>query len=144
MSAQGLHEVLSSWDRLAALELYTQLPWSARSLPSGASLEILRLDAPAVDVTGLGRYAGLRILNLGHRWRPTRRADWEELGRLEHLQELAVPEEVLEELVEHLRLPSLGTLRLYGEAMLSPGLERRLAELFPGAEIEPYSYVYEQ
>ncbi|MGW7440588.1 NACHT domain-containing protein [Streptomyces sp. NPDC054849] len=144
VSAPGLHDVISSWTRLHALELYTPLHWSAGSLPPGAAMEILRLDAPTIDVTGLGRHTGLRVLNLGYRWRPAGPADWVELSRLEQLEELAVPDEVLEGLVEHVRLPSLRTLRLYGDEELPPRLEERVAQRFPDAEIEPHSTAYEQ
>ncbi|MFI8452873.1 NACHT domain-containing protein [Streptomyces erythrochromogenes] len=143
-SAPGLHDVISGWTRLRALELYTPLPWSAGSLPPGDGMEILRLDAPTVDVTGLGRHTGLRVLNLGYRWQPSGPADWAELSQLEQLEELAVPDEVLEGLVDHVRLPSLRTLRLYGDEELPPRLEARLADRFPGAEIESYTTVYEQ
>lgn len=67
-----------------------------------------------------------------------------ELSQLEQLEELAVPDEVLEGLAEHVQLPSLRTLRLYGEEELPPRLEARLAERFPGAEIESFTTVYEQ
>ncbi|MFJ6785036.1 NACHT domain-containing protein [Streptomyces yangpuensis] len=143
-AARGLNEVIASWPHLNSLELHSPHPWSARDLNPGADLEFLVLDTPMVDVRGLGRHSGMHILNLGHRWRPTCRADWEELGRLEHLQELAVSDETLEELVEHLRLPSLRTLRLYGDEELPPGLEERFAQRFPGAGIESFYTVYEQ
>ncbi|MER7730673.1 NACHT domain-containing protein [Streptomyces erythrochromogenes] len=143
-AARGLNEVIASWPHLNSLELHSPRPWSARDLAPGADLEFLVLDTPVVDVRGLGRHAGMHILNLGHRWRPARSADWEELARLEQLQELAVSDETLEDLVEHLRLPSLRTLRLYGDEELPPGLEERFAQRFPGAEIESFYTVYEQ
>uniref|UniRef100_UPI0033BFE90C NACHT domain-containing protein n=1 Tax=Streptomyces erythrochromogenes TaxID=285574 RepID=UPI0033BFE90C len=143
-AARGLNEVIASWPHLNSLELHSPRPWSARDLAPGADLEFLVLDTPVVDVRGLGRHAGMHILNLGHRWRPARSADWEELARLEQLQELAVSDETLEDLVEHLRLPSLRTLRLYGDEELPPGLEERFARRFPGAEIESFYTVYEQ
>ncbi|MFF9054295.1 NACHT domain-containing protein [Streptomyces erythrochromogenes] len=144
VSAPGLHDVIASWTCLRSLALYTDLPWSAGGLSSEAGLESLLLDAPTVDVTGLGRHAGLRVLNLGHRWRPAGPADWAELSRLERLDLLAVPAEVLEGLADHVRLPSLRTLRPYGDDELSPRLAERLAERFPNAEIDPYGMVYEQ
>ncbi|WP_327736721.1 NACHT domain-containing protein [Streptomyces nojiriensis] len=145
VAAPGLHQAIASWPRLYTLELRSPHPWSARDLAPGADLKSLILDTPAVDVTGLGRHAGLLVLNLGHRWRPVGPADWAELSRLEKLEELAVPDEVsvLEGLARHARLPSLRSLRLYGEEV-SPELEERLARRFPDAEIEPYSTVYEQ
>lgn len=93
---------------------------------------------------GLGRHTGLRILNLGHGWRPTGPADWAELSRLERLEELAVSDEVLAGLVEHLRLPSLRTLRLYEDEPMAPGLEERLARRFPETEVESFYTAYEQ
>ncbi|MFJ6499559.1 NACHT domain-containing protein [Streptomyces virginiae] len=144
-SAPGLHEAIASWSLLHSLELSSPRPWSVTAdLAPGVALEELTLETPAVDVTGLGRHTGLRVLNLGHRWRPTGLQDWAELSRLERLEELAVPDEVLEELVEHAVLPSLRTLRLYGEDMLPPGMEEALAQRFPDAVLEPYSTAYEQ
>ncbi|MFB6825168.1 NACHT domain-containing protein [Streptomyces virginiae] len=144
-SAPGLHEAIASWPLLHSLELSSPRPWSVTAhLAPGVALEELILETPAVDVTGLGRHTGLRVLNLGHRWRPTGPQDWAELSRLERLEELAVPDEVLEELVEHAVLPSLRTLRLYGEDMLPPGMEEALARRFPDAVLEPYNTVYEQ
>ncbi|MFG2975767.1 NACHT domain-containing protein [Streptomyces sp. NPDC048331] len=140
----GVHEAIASWNHLRHLELCSPRPWSARELAPGANLVHLVLDTPAADVTDLGRHTGLRVLNLGHRWRPAGPADWAELSRLEHLEELAVPEDVLEGLVEHLRLPTLRTLRLYGDELLPPDLEERLARRLPETEIESFYTVYEQ
>ncbi|MET9639208.1 NACHT domain-containing protein [Streptomyces virginiae] len=140
----GLHEAIASWNRLRSLELYTSRPWSVRDLAPGADLVKLVLDTPALDVTGLCRHTDLLVLNLGYRWRPAGPADWTEISRLEQLEELAVADETLEGLLGHVRLPSLRTLRLYGHKMLPPELEERLQQGFPNAEVEPYSYVYEQ
>ncbi len=142
--ASGLHEVIASWTRLRELELYSDRPWSARDLAPGADLIKLVVDTPEVDVTGLGRHEDLRVLNLGYRWRPAGRADWAEISRLERLVELAIPDETLEGLMEHVRLPSLRTLRLYEYESLPDELEARLGRHFPNAEIEPYTTVYEQ
>ncbi|CAM5667446.1 NACHT domain-containing protein [Streptomyces avidinii] len=144
MSVPGLHEVIASWPRLRSLELYSPYPWSACGLAPGAELESLVLDTPAVHLEGLGRHSGLRILNLGHRWRPSDPADWAELSRLDQLEELAVSDEVLSDLVEHLRLPSLRTLRLYGDEVLAPDLEERLAQRLPETDVESFYQVYEQ
>ncbi|THA75145.1 NACHT domain-containing protein [Streptomyces sp. A0592] len=144
LSLPGLHDVISSWTRLRSLALYTDLPWSASGLSSEAGLESLLLNTPTVDVTGLGRHTGLRTLHLGHRWRPAGPTDWAEVSRLEQLEVLSVSDEVLEGLVEHVRLPSLRTLRLYGDEELPPRLEERLTERFPNADIDPYPTVYEQ
>ncbi|MFG2341511.1 hypothetical protein [Streptomyces yangpuensis] len=144
LSVPNLHEVIGSWPRLRSLELHSPDPWSARSLAPEADLESLVLDTPAAFVRGLGRHSGLRILNLGPRWRPVRPADWEELSRLAQLEELAVPDETLEELVEHLRLPSLRTLRLYGDGILPPAVAERFAQRFPEAEIDSFYTVFEQ
>ncbi|MFJ7592589.1 NACHT domain-containing protein [Streptomyces sp. NPDC097617] len=143
MSVPGLHEAIASWPRLRSLELYSPYPWSARDLAPGADLESLILDTAAVQLEGLSRHSGLRILNLGHRWRPAGPADWAELSRLDQLEELAVSDEVMASLVEHLRLPSLRTLRLYGDD-LSPDLEERLAQRFPETDVESFYMVYEQ
>ncbi|MCX5304542.1 NACHT domain-containing protein [Streptomyces sp. NBC_00160] len=140
----GVHEAIATWDHLSHLELYSPQPWSARRLAPGARLVHLVLDTPAADVTDLGRHTELRVLNLGHRWRPAGPADWAELSRLERLEELAVPEEALEGLVRHVRLPALRTLQLYGDRTLAPGMEERLGERFPGAVVEPYGPVGEQ
>ncbi|WP_406085418.1 NACHT domain-containing protein [Streptomyces virginiae] len=144
MSVPGLHEAIASWPRLRSLELYSPHPWSARDLAPGAELESLILGTASVQIPGLGRHTGLRILNLGHGWRPAGPADWAELSRLDRLEELAVSDEVLASLVEHLRLPSLRTLRLYGEEPMAPGLKERLARRFPETEVESFYTVYEQ
>jgi hypothetical protein len=144
MSVPGLHEAIASWARLRSLELYSPYPWSARDLAPGAELESLILNTASVRMEGLGRHTGLRIVNLGHDWRPTGPADWAELSRLDRLEELAVPDEVLASLVEHLRLPSLRTLRLYGDEPMAPGLEERLARRFPETAVESFYTVYEQ
>ncbi|MFJ3833438.1 NACHT domain-containing protein [Streptomyces sp. NPDC090046] len=144
VDAPGVGEAIASWPLLRSLDLYASYPWSARDLAPGADLEMLCLEAPSVDVTDLGRHTRLRVLNLGHRWRPHGRADWEELSRLEGLEELAVPDEALEGLVEHARLPSLRTLLLYGDEMLPPGMEETLAQRFPYAEVKPFPTAYEQ
>ncbi|MFF4265033.1 NACHT domain-containing protein [Streptomyces virginiae] len=144
MSVPGLHEAIASWPRLRSLELYSPHPWSARDLAPGAELESLILNTASVRMEGLGRHTGLRILNLGHGWRPTGPADWAELSRLDRLEELAVSDEVLASLVEHLRLPSLRTLRLYEDEPMAPGLAERLARRFPETEVESFYTVYEQ
>ncbi|MFE6080819.1 NACHT domain-containing protein [Streptomyces virginiae] len=144
MSVPGLHEAIASWPRLRSLELSSPHPWSARDLAPGAELESLILNTASVRMEGLGRHTGLRILNLGHGWRPTGPADWAELSRLERLEELAVSDEVLAGLVEHLRLPSLRTLRLYEDEPMAPGLEERLARRFPETEVESFYTAYEQ
>ncbi|WP_371594709.1 hypothetical protein [Streptomyces virginiae] len=144
MSVPGLHEAIASWARLRSLELSSPHPWSARDLAPGAELESLILNTASVRMEGLGRHTGLRILNLGHGWRPTGPADWAELSRLERLEELAVSDEVLAGLVEHLRLPSLRTLRLYEDEPMAPGLEELLARRFPETEVESFYTAYEQ
>ncbi|MFJ9933277.1 NACHT domain-containing protein [Streptomyces virginiae] len=143
-SVPGLHEAITSWPRLHSLEFYSSRPWSVGDLAPTARLTRLVLDAPEVDVTGLSRHTGLRVLNLGYRWRPAGPADWAEISRLERLEELAVPDEVLEGLLGHVRLPSLRALRLYGYEMLPAELEEGLRQRFPDAEVEPYTTVYEQ
>ncbi|MFD5526828.1 NACHT domain-containing protein [Streptomyces virginiae] len=140
----GLHEAIGSWTGLRELELYTSRPWAVGDLAPTARLTRLVLDAPEVDVTGLSRHTGLRVLNLGYRWRPAGPADWAEISRLERLEELAVPDEVLEGLLGHVRLPSLRALRLYGYEMLPAELEEGLRQRFPDADVEPYTTVYEQ
>ncbi|MEV7173060.1 NACHT domain-containing protein [Streptomyces sp. NPDC093224] len=134
-----------TWARLRALTLTEGAgPWSFHRLHPDARLRELAVEDAPGDLAGLGRQCALIRLELGHDWRPAGPTAWEELSRLERLEELAVHDAALEGLLAHARLPALRTLRLHGEDELTPELEERLSLRFPDAEIEPYVTVFEQ
>ncbi|MFE7184632.1 NACHT domain-containing protein [Streptomyces erythrochromogenes] len=144
-NGQDVGSATASWPRLRALTLAGDIGrWSFHCLHPDAQIQQLEVENAPGDLAGLGRLRTLRLLEFGHDWRPAGPAAWHELSRLDRLEELVVHDAALEGLLAHARLPALRTLRLYGEDELTPELEERLALCFPGAEVEPYTLVFEQ
>ncbi|MBW5484218.1 NACHT domain-containing protein [Streptomyces bambusae] len=138
-----LGRVVASWPRLRTLRIGGQVAdWSFADLHPDARLEDLDIE-PAPPLAGLGRQRSLLRLALGYRWRPSGPQDWAELNRLERLEELTVSVEVLDDLADHVRLPSLKALVHYEEEDIDPRVEEKLTRAFPHAQLQMMPQVYD-
>ncbi|MFG2997348.1 NACHT domain-containing protein [Streptomyces sp. NPDC048340] len=126
----------ASWPRLHRLRLRgVRTSWSFTDLNPAAPLEELDLQHVPADLAGLGRLRSLSVLRLGRAWRPSTKAAWAELSRLEHLERLVLSAETLGGLVECTRLPSLREVWVYPYDDVSAGVEERVRRRFPRAKL---------
>ncbi|MEU3721471.1 NACHT domain-containing protein [Streptomyces sp. NPDC031705] len=113
------------------------MDWSVRDLPEGAPLRSLTIsgDIRAADaLKGLGAFAGLWTLSLGHASCPASAASWRELRALP-LSSLTVSAASLGTLPADLVLPGVAALHLAGGGAELRTAIRRLPTAFPRLEI---------
>lgn len=129
-----LGAVTRSWHALRRLSMNGPYgTWSLDDLDPAASLTVLQLSRPTPSLAGLVRHPGLVALSLGH---APSAADWEAIGRLEHLEHLELPAAARSAIPSSLRMPSVRDLVLTDpEPVRQPGFADWLARHFPRATV---------
>ncbi|MFD8984106.1 NACHT domain-containing protein [Streptomyces sp. NPDC059564] len=131
----SLDAVTRSWPALHSLTLTgSYAEWSLDSLAPGVSLVTLQLTRPTPSLRGLVRHPRLSDLWLAGTPGP---ADWEAIGRLEHLRHLALPASALGSIPDSLRMPAVRGLALTApERMRVPAYSDVAARHFPNANLD--------